>query len=68
MNAFLFFSSFQMLEFCHNLEEIIVYVYCMILTCIVLLKHLVLLASTPGAVFYFVPNKDGTSAPLNVGF
>jgi len=68
MNAFLFFSSFQMLELFHNLEEMIVYVYCMIWTCIVLLKLLVLSASTPGDVFYFVPNKGGASAPLYVGF
>ena len=68
MNAFLFFGSFQMLELCHNLEEMIVYVYCVILSCIVLLKLLVLSASTPGAVLYFVPNKGGTSAPLDVGF
>jgi hypothetical protein len=41
------------------MEELIVYVYCMILTYILLLKLLVLSASTPGAVFYFVSNKGG---------
>jgi len=51
-----------MLELCHNLEELIVYVNCMILNCILLLKLLVLSASTPGAAFFLVSNKGGYSS------
>jgi hypothetical protein len=63
LNAILIFEgSFQLLEFCHSLEELIVYIYFMILSCILLLKHSIFTASTPRAMFFLVCNKGGYSS------